>query len=731
MAAKFGGVWAIDIGNNSLKALQLSDSGGGVEVLGFANIEHSKILTGTNVKPAERDELIALSLHQFVTENDVGKKDVIIISVPSQNSFARFVNLPPVEQKRVPEIVKFEASQQIPFDISEVQWDWQVLAETDTGQSRVGIFAIKNDVANAALNYFNAENLQVRYVQMSPMALYNYLLYDRPDLAGSDTRATVILNIGAENTDLVVCTKSMPWQRAITMGGNAFTMAIADTFKLNFQKAEKLKRTAPMSKYARQILQAMKPVFADLSSEIQRSLGFYRNSNPDTQLSRVIAFGGGTKMRGLLKYLQQSLQIPVERPDSFKNLTLGPSISAAKFHENVSDFGIVYGLAVQGLGLGKVESNLLPRGVARSMAWANKSKYFVAAACMLLLVSVLSLARALMDKKAYSSNSTVRREIKNLIQTANESQRKLATEEGKSPAFEAAVQKQFEHFKYRDVVAELTETILSVLPNERNNPQQSNLYKAFADGDIGSIVEIPRKKRKQMFITNMSVHFTNDVETTDFTGMTFTVSRKKTKEDKLAEQQRALELMMQGSEGMGRPGYRIPTRGRGTETQQKKDKPGFLVSIGGYSPYENMGELMDPPGVREDSSKWGIVTRLMHLDDVVDGNCPFEVFSKTDSKHFQLEIGEVDFDVSMPEGIGLVQTSTEKKTNRLKWTQSVLVDPMTKEIISRVPQLNEYGRQRLDRAGNVVYGVNDHWFTLNLKFVWKDAPEQATPQRRM
>jgi len=133
MAAKFDGVWAIDIGNSSLKALQLSDAGGVVEVLGFANIEHSKILTGTNVKPAERDELIALSLHQFVTENNVGKKDVIIISMPSQNSFARFVNLPPVEQKRVPEIVKFEASQQIPFDISEVQWDWQVLAETDTG----------------------------------------------------------------------------------------------------------------------------------------------------------------------------------------------------------------------------------------------------------------------------------------------------------------------------------------------------------------------------------------------------------------------------------------------------------------------------------------------------------------------------------------------------------------------------------------------------------------------
>ena len=57
-------------------------------------------------------------------------KEEVIISVPSQNSFARFVKLPPVEKKRIPEIVKFEASQQIPFDINDVQWDWQMLDDS-------------------------------------------------------------------------------------------------------------------------------------------------------------------------------------------------------------------------------------------------------------------------------------------------------------------------------------------------------------------------------------------------------------------------------------------------------------------------------------------------------------------------------------------------------------------------------------------------------------------------
>ena len=146
---------------------------------------------------------------------------------------------------------------------------------------------------------FEREDLQVSYVQMAPMALYNYLLFDRPDLAGSDKRATVIVNIGAESTDLVVCTASGVWQRCIMMGGNAFTKAIAETFKLSFEKAEKLKRTAPVSKYARQIFQAMRPVVHRLE---RRSPAVARAStparNPDVKVTRVIAMGGGTKLRG-------------------------------------------------------------------------------------------------------------------------------------------------------------------------------------------------------------------------------------------------------------------------------------------------------------------------------------------------------------------------------------------------------------------------------------------------
>ena len=734
MAAETGTVWAIDIGNNSLKALYLSTERGVVEVIGFDNIRHGKILSGDGVTDAERDELVALSLRKFVNKYDLSM-DEIIISVPSQNSFARFVNLPPVEAKRIPEMVKFEAVQQIPFGINDVQWDWQLMTEEDSPEIKVGIFAIKNEVVDAALEHLNREDVQVGYVQMSPMALYNYLLHDRPELVTSDNRAVVILNIGADNTDLVVCTKSSVWQRCILIGGNAFTRAISDAFRLNFEKAEKLKRTAPVSKYARQILQAMRPVFTDLGSEMQRSLGFYNNSNPDTKIVKIIALGGGTKLRGLLKYLQQTLQIPVERPDSFKRLAIGPGVSPAKFHENVCDFGIVYGLALQGLGLARIESNLLPRNIARSMAWASKGKYFIAAACIWLAISLFCFARTGLDGMNYKKNSQDRQRIGGILNTVEVAKQKLEDEKRKGSEYEAIIEKEFEPFLYREMIPYIHEVVISALPNEKNNPGQVPLYKAFAEGDVEGILEIPRKARKQIFITNMSAFFTSDLATAQFGGADLWRRTRGTPGGAEGEEYDGMyeeyEMMMEMEMMGGQYGQygQYGMFGLGGETAEEK-MPGFVVTVAGYSPYgknkNELHKLIDPSGVEDKPGNWGFVTRLLHLDDfVVDDNSPFEVYKKRDPNQFKLEIGEVSWEEQMPAGIGIRDIRykpTPPGSTQEESAEWVLIDPMTKEIISKIAEWEENGRPKLYR-GQQVYTVNDHWFVLNVKFVWRDAPE--------
>jgi type IV pilus assembly protein PilM len=741
MAAASDAVWAIDLGNNSLKALHLVAVGDAVQVIGFDNIPHGKVLA-SGVSAAEKEELVAITLRQFVQNNDLGF-DPIIISVPSQNSFARFVTLPPVEAKRLPEIVRFEAAQQIPFDMSEVQWDYQLMSDPDSPEKKVGLFAIKNEVVNSALESFEREELQISYVQMAPMALYNYLLFDRPDLVGSDKRATVIINIGAESTDLVVCTASSVWQRCIMMGGNAFTNAIAETFKLSFEKAEKLKRTAPVSKYARQIFQAMRPVITDWSGEVQRSLGFYTGSNPDVKLTRVVALGGGTRLRGLVKYLSQTLQIPAEKPDAFKRLAVAPGMSAAKFHENVSDFGVVYGLGLQGLGMARIESNLLPKSKTRALAWEGKMKYFIGAAVMLLIVSGMCLGRVVLDKVNYTRNESTRAKTTSTVRQAGEATTKTTGIKDREAGYQDRMKKDVEWFRYREVIPQLHEIIVSALPNAKTNPEQRDLYEAFARGDVAKVKQIARLDRKQLFLTTISIYYHDDLAKAQFRQSAMMRRDALMRDAMMMEESEGYdgEMRMQmeqiyGSEYMQQM--------MGTTAQAKKD-PGFVVMIEGYSPYKRIGDLLDPSNVKDTPAKWGFVTRLENLKQFLhlDVNSPFEIYTKL-SDHYKLETGPADPDGDVPMGVGQWKFIPEPPAPGTTPATSmysmggmgmggpqngtwILVDPMTNELVSAEPVKDQYGNLAVDNLGKPKKAVHDYWFKLQFKIFWKEAPKSAAP----
>jgi hypothetical protein len=469
----------------------------------------------------------------------------------------------------------------------------------------------------------------------------------------------------------------------------------------------------------------MKPVFTDLGSEVQRSLGFYNNSNPDTKITRIIALGGGTKLRGLLKYLQQTLQIPVERPDSFKRLGMGPGVSPAKFHENVSGFGIVYGLALQALGVARIESNLLPRSIVRSMAWASKGRYFIAAACMFLAVSLLCFARNGWDKMNYGKNGPMRDNYGRIIKTIDSADAEIQDIENKVNESKALMDKEFEPFDYREMIPQLYETIISSLPNKKNNPAQAGLYQAFARGDVKGIKQIPRKKRRQIFITNMESFFSSDLATAQFGGADmFRRSRGMpgAEDDMMGE----YDMMYEDMEMMSMYGDYGMFPGMGQPGEEKI--PGFILTISGYSPYEKITELLNPFGVENNQDKWGLVTRLLHLDDFVDGNSPFEVYKVKDPNQFSLEIGEVSMDAQLPMGIGETDVRLKPVAPGAKNSESwewILVDPMTNETISKFAEWEENGTPKLDHRGEQIFTVNDHWFVLKVKFEWRTAPESV------
>src|SRR5438094_2639270 len=193
------GVWGIDIGQCALKAIRLEMIDGKPTATAFDYVEHPKILSQPDADP---DLLIREALEKFLSRNQI-RYDQVAIGIAGQSGLARFVKLPPVEEKKIAEIVKFEAKQQIPFPLDEVVWDYQKIAggEAVDGfalETEIGLFAMKRDVISRYLGYFNSAKIEVHTVQMSPLALVNFATYELLKKGGPTPAAGAPGTPGAE-----------------------------------------------------------------------------------------------------------------------------------------------------------------------------------------------------------------------------------------------------------------------------------------------------------------------------------------------------------------------------------------------------------------------------------------------------------------------------------------------------------------------------------------------------
>jgi type IV pilus assembly protein PilM len=397
------GVWGIDLGQCALKALRVENTDGQATATAFDYVEHPKILSQPDADP---DQLTREALEKFLSRNSL-KGDSVIISIPGQSGLARFVKLPPVEERKIGDIVRFEAKQQIPFNLDEVVWDYQkigagVVTDGFAMETEIGLFAIKRDTVNRYLQHFKDVNVEVNTVQMGPLALCNFLAYDLLQAAAEDGDETgkkaclVALDIGTDNSNLVITDGArIIWQRPIPLGGNHFTRALTKDMKLTFAKAEHLKRNATKSPDLKQILASLKPVLNDFVGEVQRSLGYFTNTHRDANVQYMVGLGSAFRLPGLQKYLSEKLQLDVRRLQKFDRLAGEGVVSTPVFGENVLSFAVAYGLALQGLGVGKLHTNLLPQEIrVERLIRAKKPWAVTAASTMLLGLSVMGMGYA-------------------------------------------------------------------------------------------------------------------------------------------------------------------------------------------------------------------------------------------------------------------------------------------------------------------------------------------------
>jgi type IV pilus assembly protein PilM len=473
--------WGIDIGNRALKAIKLVRDADRLRVDDVEVIEHEQILSSAG---DNKDGLIQAALANFVQRHAI-KGSTVGIAVSGQSSFARFIKLPPVEPKKIPEIVRFEAIQQIPFPLDDVEWSYQLFQDPESPEVEVGIFAMRKELVTANIKQFTDLEMNVQVVQMSPLAIYNGMFYDQHLQDGT----TMIVDCGAENTDLIIADRETVWLRTISIGGNNFTEALTKSFKLNFAKAEELKRNAATSKYQRQIFQAMRPVFADLVSEIQRSIGFYGTVHRDSRIKKIIALGSTFRLPTLQKYLQQNLQVDVERIDGFSGGAPSDGRLGAMLNENLLSLGTAYGLAVQAMGDAKITSSLLPEAIRKAKIWKEKTPYFGLAAACFVLGTMGVAAKWYLDRQAYDSKESVRLQIDGTIKKATAADVAWQQTQDEGAPDRKRIQDVHDMRPGWDLWARLTSDIAATVPDQPTLDQTK---------------ATPRPERKQIVIDGIS-----------------------------------------------------------------------------------------------------------------------------------------------------------------------------------------------------------------------------------
>src|SRR5262245_30919036 len=332
--AKSIGAWGIDIGQCALKALHCKIEGDQIVADAFDYVEYPKILSQPEADP---DTLVKEALEQFLSRNQITLDDRVAISVPGQSGLAKFFKPPPVDVKKIPDIVRYEAKQQIPFPLDDVIWDFQKMAggqeiEGFAIDAEVGLFAMKKEQVHRHLKPFERSDIALDIVQLAPITIYNFVSYDMLNEGPSEDdfdadnppESIVVLSMGTDATDLVITNGFRLWQRSIPLGGNHFTKQLTKDMKLTFAKAEHLKRNARQAEDPKAVFQAMRPIFNDVVTEVQRSIGFFQGLDRKAKIKGVVLLGNTVKLPGLQQYVAKNLGYEVLNFDKFNRLQ-GPS----------------------------------------------------------------------------------------------------------------------------------------------------------------------------------------------------------------------------------------------------------------------------------------------------------------------------------------------------------------------------------------------------------------------
>lgn len=312
----------IDIGTHSIKLVQLKRSGKSYHLqhFGIMPLMPESIIDGS---VANAGAVVDAIRNLVRMENLKTKEVATVISGPSV--IVKKIRVPQMTEKELSENIQWEAEQHIPFEISEVNIDFQILPQAEVpgekvdNQLNVILVAAKKSKVDDYTSLLLEAGLQPVLVDTDVFAIENEYEMNNE----IDDRVVALVDIGASTMNINVLKGNVTmFQRDIAIGGNRYTAALQREFGVDYDKAEALKMGVGFAegRGKEQVLAVMGVVSEEISDEIHRSLEFFRSTTTEEAVDQIVLSGGCARIKGLDRFLSTRLGVAVEVANPFQRL---------------------------------------------------------------------------------------------------------------------------------------------------------------------------------------------------------------------------------------------------------------------------------------------------------------------------------------------------------------------------------------------------------------------------
>jgi len=337
-------VVGIDIGSHAIKVCQLkrTDKAYAVVNLGSAVLPEDAIDDGTLNDP----ELVGKTIVELFKNLKIKKKKVGF-SISGYSVIVKKVNLAVMSEDELEEHIQTEAEQYIPFDIDDVYMDFQDLKinEGDSERTDVMLVAAKKEIVDDYLEMLEGLNLKPVIVDVDGFALENTYEYNYPK-----DENVALVDIGASKMNINIISNGISVvARDIVVGSRQLTEQIQAAFDLEFEEAEALKLGhIPAEEKQEEIADIFSSTCTQWVLEIKKAIDLYQANHTGAPLTRLVLSGGGSKVSGLVDYLANETDLPVELFNPFSNMTVNSKKIDPDYLNSVGpEMAIATGIAIR------------------------------------------------------------------------------------------------------------------------------------------------------------------------------------------------------------------------------------------------------------------------------------------------------------------------------------------------------------------------------------------------